>query len=329
MATAKGALGGLTAGSKVGGAIGSFFGAGPIGAALGGALGAGIGALTKNKKKALQDQLAAVKRSQPKPGAFQQAYNRSMSNVAASTFGTAGLEDQKRAQDRAAQASSGATRAVTQQYGAMKRQAARRLEDQIAQEAAQEKAAIPAMFSQAAGIAENLGEDIRAKRAGNEEEAVGKAAGKNSLTKRAGGITGESAESGVQFKDSAPVIEEDDVSAGSGIQFKDSAPVIEEDGVSVTASRTDRDRPFRADRAESAQAMENRLIGDLRNQGEQGGTKRQISQNIAERQRLARAAVEQANAPGAVSRFFQNVEEDDIDIENMSDEDLLNSIQFK
>ena len=211
MATAKGALGGLTAGSKVGGAIGSFFGAGPIGAALGGALGAGIGALTKNKKKALQDQLAAVKRSQPKPGAFQQAYNRSMSNVAASTFGTAGLEDQKRAQDRAAQASSGATRAVTQQYGAMKRQAARRLEDQIAQEAAQEKAAIPAMFSQAAGIAENLGEDIRAKRAGNEEEAVGKAAGKNSLTKRAGGITGESAESGVQFKDSAPVIEEDDV----------------------------------------------------------------------------------------------------------------------
>ena len=328
MATAKGALSGATAGSKVGGAIGSFFGAGPIGAAVGGALGAGIGALGKSKKKALQDQLATLKRSQPKPGAFQQAYNRAMSNVAASTFGTAGLEDQKRAQDRAAQAASGATRAVTQQYGAMKRQAARRLEDQIAQEAAEERAAIPALLSQAGSLAEGLGEDIRARRAGNEQESVGRAAGTITLTKddldqarqdvdfqnqlmgspdkRTGGTTGESAQSGVQLKDSAPVIEEDDVS--------------------VTASRTDPDRPFRADRAESAQAMENRLISDLRNQGEQGGTKRQITQNLAERQRLARAAVEEAYAPDTVSRFFRNIEDDDIDIENMSDDDLLDSI---
>ena len=312
MATAKGALTGATAGSKAGAAIGSFFGAGPIGAAVGGALGAGIGALGKSKKKALQDQLAGVKRSQPRPGAFQQAYNRAMSNVAASTFGTAGLEDQKRAQDRAAQAASGATRAVTQQYGAMKRQAARRLEDQIAQEQAAERAAVPALLSQAAGLAEGLGEDIRAKRAGAEEESLKRAAGQitdgQESEKQTGGTTGESAESGVQFKDSAPVVEEDDVS--------------------VTASRTDRDRPFRADRAESAQATENRLISDLRNQGEQGGTRRQVTQNLAERQRLARAAVEQANAPGAVSRFFQNAEEDDIDIENMSDDDLLDSIQF-
>ena len=310
MATAKGALSGATAGSKVGGAIGSFFGAGPIGAAVGGALGAGIGALGKSKKKALQDQLAALKRSQPKPGAFQQAYNRAMSNVAASTFGTAGLEDQKRAQDRAAQAASGATRAVTQQYGAMKRQAARRLEDQIDQEQAMERAAIPALLSQAGSLAEGLGEELLAKRAGGAEEAVKRAAGQitdgQESEKRTGGTTGESAESGVQLKDSAPVIEEDDVS--------------------VTASRTDPDRPFRADRAESAQAMENRLISDLRSQGEQGGTKRQITQNLAERQRLARAAVEEAYAPDTVSRFFRNIEDDDIDIENMSDDDLLDSI---